>query len=106
MADIRVSNRRTPEGGPTVVETGPVFSVLNALLRFGVPVRHDCGGKALCGTCRFRVVRGASALSPRYARESERLAAIAEAGELPADGEYRLACQAHTAGNIEIELVL
>lgn len=106
MGKIRVANRRTPQGGAVVVSAKPIVSVLNALLGEGVSIRHDCGGKAQCGTCRYRVLDGATALSPRRGPESERLAAVAAAGELPPGGEYRLACQSHAAGEVEIELLL
>jgi ferredoxin len=83
---------------PRAVETSPTVSLLNALVRAGVRIRHDCGGKALCGTCRVRVVSGAGALSPVGERERERLDAVgASAGE-------RLACQAHAFRDVEIEL--
>jgi ferredoxin len=107
---IRVSNRSAADGAAVSVETSPALSILNALLRSGVSVRHDCGGKAQCGTCRFRALRGASALSPIRPRESQRLAALASetaaGAAIRAVGEYRLACQTHTVGDIDIELAL
>ncbi len=91
MARVRVS-------GGKETETTPAFSLLNALVRDGVPVRHDCGGKALCGTCRVRVVSGGAALSPVGDRERIRLAAVGAAAD------ERLACQAHAFRDVEIEL--
>ena len=75
-------------------------SILTSLLQAGRPIRHDCGGKALCGTCRVRVLEGAAALSPISDRERARLSA---AGAAPGE---RLACQAHAARDAEIEAVL
>jgi len=89
---------RSADGEVRQAETSPTLSLLNAMLRAGVPVRHDCGGKALCGTCRF-LPRG-GLLSPPDGRESARLAA---AGAPPG---ARLSCQAHAARDAEIELLL
>lgn len=83
---------------PRSVETTPTLSLLNALTREGVRIRHDCGGKALCGTCRVRVVSGASALSPVGERERGRLRAVAAAAD------ERLACQTHAFRDVEIEI--
>lgn len=91
----RITVRGDP---PAAAETGPALSLLNALLRGGVRIRHDCGGKALCGTCRVRVLAGAASLSPMGERERERLAAVGAA-----EGE-RLACQAHAFRDAELEL--
>jgi ferredoxin len=108
VARLRVLNRPALAGGdpaqPAEVEAGPALSLLNALLREGVRIRHDCGGKALCGTCRLRVRTGAGGLSPAGPREAARLAALAAAGEDVAG--QRLACQAHAMRDIEIEAVL
>jgi adenylate cyclase len=92
VATIRV------EGTGQTVEASPAVSVLNALLRGGVDIRHDCGGKAICGTCRIRVAEGSQGLSPRSARETDRLAA---AGAAP---DERLACQTYCARNAEISI--
>ena len=48
----------------TVIETSAAVSILNALLRNGTDIQHRCGGKAVCGTCRVRIVDGAKFLSP------------------------------------------
>jgi len=85
---------------PDAVPTNLAESILTSLLKAGRPIRHDCGGKALCGTCRVRVQEGGRSLSPPSERELSRLAA---AGAGP---EERLACQAHAARDAEIEAVL
>lgn len=101
MAEIRVANRVVADGSPATVPTTPAISILTALLRSGLRVRHDCGGKALCGTCRFCAKEGAAALSPILPREAARLAAVGAA-----DGEHRLACQARAYRDVVIELSL
>ena len=94
MAHIRVLNRSA------VVRTSAAISILNALQREGVAIKHLCGGKAICGTCRFKVVEGAQYLSPIKERERLRLEAL---GNPPG---VRLACQTYTFGDIAIEIVL
>lgn len=80
------------------IETSPIVSVLNTLMRFGVAIQHKCGGKALCGTCRYRVIEGMDKIRPMQEREKLRL----EAAGHP-EG-YRLACQTYIFGDIVIEL--
>lgn len=81
-----------------VFEASPVVSLLVSAQRAGAPLRHDCGGKALCGTCRVRVLSGA--VSPMLERERARLEAVgAGAGE-------RLACQARAGSDVELTAVL
>ncbi|MFA6505969.1 MAG: 2Fe-2S iron-sulfur cluster-binding protein [Treponemataceae bacterium] len=93
MARIRILSRV-----PQVVETTPVVSILNSLTREGVKLRHDCGGKTLCGTCRVRIVSGASSLSPIGERERVRLTAVG------ASEDERLACQTYAFRDVEIEI--
>lgn len=99
MARVTVSNRPGADGRPVQVGAGPERSILNALLSEGVAIRHDCGGKAQCGTCAFRALSGGSGLSPLGEREAARLAA----GDRPPGS--RLACQVHAARDLEIELL-
>jgi ferredoxin len=80
------------------IVSSPAVSILNSLLAAGAPIRHDCGGKALCGTCAIRIVEGADALSPIRPLEAERLAAAAH----PAG--FRLACQARAVRDLCIEI--
>jgi len=79
-------------------EASPVVSLLVAAQRAGAPLRHDCGGKALCGTCRVRVRSGA--VSPMLERERARLEAV---GAGPGE---RLACQARAGSDVELTAVL
>jgi ferredoxin len=75
-----------------------LVSVLVGAQRAGVSLRHDCGGKAQCGTCRVFVESGKG--SPVLEREKERLQAVgAAAGQ-------RLACQMHPAGDLTLRAIL
>ena len=77
----------------------PVISLLNLLLRQGVPIRTRCGGRAQCGRCLVRVLEGAENLNPRSEAEKLRLAAL-EAGK-----DMRLACQSYARGDVAIEIM-
>jgi ferredoxin len=83
MAQIRFSD------SDDTVEASAVQSILNAFIREGIGIRHDCGGRALCGTCRIRISSGAENLSPKGEREIARLAAV------DAAPNERLACQTY-----------
>ncbi|MGA2546230.1 MAG: 2Fe-2S iron-sulfur cluster-binding protein [Rectinemataceae bacterium] len=98
MARIKVIHRAGVDGPVSELESSPAVSILNSLLIAGVRIRHDCGGKALCGTCAIRVLSGWTSLSPMGPREAERLAA----GGRPAD--FRLACQSRAAREVSIEI--
>ena len=98
MAKIRIANRKDGDGLLAELDASPAVSILNSLLIAGVGIRHDCGGKALCGTCAVRVLSGASGLSPVGPLEAGRLAA----GGWP-DG-FRLACQTRAAREATIEI--
>jgi ferredoxin len=100
MARIKIANRAGGDGFPVDLDSNPAVSILNSLLGAGVRIRHDCGGKALCGTCAVRVLSGETGLSPVAPLEAERLAA----GRRPAG--IRLGCQAHAIRDIDIEVVL
>jgi ferredoxin len=100
MARIRIANRLGAEGRPLELESSPAVSLLNAFLAAGIGIRHDCGGKALCGTCVLRPLSGGAGLSPTGRREAERLAA----GGQPVG--CRLACQTHAMRDAEVEIVL
>jgi adenylate cyclase len=90
---IHVKGRSEP------VASSPVISILVQLQRHGVPIDTVCGGRAQCGRCLIRVTRGAETLNPPNERETLRLEALG-AGE-----GMRLACQSHTRGDIDIEVV-
>jgi ferredoxin len=104
MARVKVANRPGADGSPAEIDSSPAVSILNSLLMSGVGIRHDCGGKALCGTCAVRVLAGGEGLSPIGPREADRLAAGGrlDAGE-PAG--FRLACQARASRDVTIEVI-
>ncbi|MEI6385358.1 MAG: 2Fe-2S iron-sulfur cluster-binding protein [Spirochaetota bacterium] len=74
----------------------PASSLLVSLMKAGAPIRHDCGGKALCGTCRIEVA-GRDGLSPIRQQERERLSALG----LALAGDIRLACQTYSTRDNE-----
>jgi adenylate cyclase len=82
------------------VEASPAVSILNNLLRAGVKISHLCGGRAICGTCRIRILSGAEHLTPMGAAERRRL----EADGTVAD-DIRLACQTYTRGEVVIRVL-
>ena len=84
------------KGTGRTAHTNAALSILNALMRQAVPIMHQCGGKAVCGTCRIRIISGAEYLSPKNEREITRLAAM------NAGPDIRLACQTYARGDIEI----
>ncbi len=96
MATARVHLGRTVRELPLSAAT----SVLNALVKEGVPIRHVCGGKAQCGTCRVTVLgeREGPGLSPLGDEERLRLAAAG------AGGAERLACRLYAARDIELRV--
>ena len=80
------------------VTVNPAFSLLNNYLMQNIPIQTLCGGKAACGRCRFRVLEGASGLSP------VRPAEIARLGEGLIAAGWRLSCQSHALRDLTIEL--
>ncbi len=67
--------------------------LLQALLRDGVAVAHECGGKLACSTCRVLVRAGMEQLSPMSDDELDML----ERAQADAPGA-RLACQSVSSG--------
>ena len=92
MPEIRIANR-----GISLI-VNPAFSLLNNYLMQNIPIQTLCGGKAACGRCRFRVIDGASGLSP------VRPAEIARLGEALIRAGWRLSCQTHALRDVTIEL--
>jgi adenylate cyclase len=74
-------------------------SLLNILLRNGFPIDTVCGGRAACGRCLLRIRSGEAFLSPIREREAARLSSLG------AGPGMRLACQCHTRGDVEIEVI-
>ena len=94
MATIIIENYRKK------IDASPVISILNNILRKGLPIAHKCGGRAQCGTCRYRILEGEENVSPIRERERRKLDALGN------PGNTRLACQSYTCGDIRIELVV
>ena len=94
MATARIHSKESTKEIPL----SPVVSVLNTLIKEGVAVRHDCGGKALCGTCRVRVHGGAegAGLNPIDGAERKRLDAVG------AEPDERLACRLYSRRDVEL----
>ena len=90
---IRVKGR----GG--AISSSSAISLLNLLQRNGIPVETICGGRAQCGRCLLRILKGAETMNKKNQIEIARLAAL-NAGE-----DMRLACQSFTRGDIEIEIM-
>ena len=93
MATIRIHGRT--ESFAADIST----SLLNILLRNRFPIDTVCGGRAICGRCLLRIRSGEAFLSPVREAEATRLAA------LKAGPGMRLACQCHTRGDVEIEVI-
>jgi ferredoxin len=100
MARISVHQ---PDGTITTIPISPAISLVNTLLKAGIPIRHRCGGKADCGTCRLRVIstnRGKQSTNTIGLKEDQRLRAI---GAHPEQGE-RLACQTYIYADCDVYL--
>lgn len=69
-----------------VLRPRPGETLLDAAHRSGVPLASSCGGRAVCGDCLVRIVRGADAVPPPDADETAWRARKAYAGT------GRLAC--------------
>ena len=90
--------RLTIENTGRVLALSPAISILNTLMREGIPIKHVCGGKAQCGTCRVTILSGAEHLSRIQPREARRLAASGNPEGV------RLACQTYAFGDITIRI--
>lgn len=84
-----------PSGLSAAVEPGE--TLLAAALRHDVDIRHDCGGRGICGTCRVEVLDGAGTLSAVTDPERKHLS------ELLGEG-WRLACQSTPSGAVRLRV--
>ena len=92
MPKVHIKNREQ------TVEVDPAYNLLNNYLMQSIPIQTVCGGKAICGRCRYQLLQGAQGLNPI------RPAEVARLGEpLIAQG-WRLSCQSHTLRDIVIHL--
>lgn len=76
-------------------------SILQAALRSGVPIEHNCGGVCACSTCHVIVEEGFERLSTMDEDEEDQLD---EAEGLTL--KSRLACQAIVKGDLVIRIPL
>jgi ferredoxin len=110
FARAGVAVRREPEPEPApapatvvyepsgaVAAVGPAETLLAAGLGAGVDIRHDCGGKGICGTCRVEVLEGGAAMSEVTAPERKHLAELVGAG-------WRLSCQTRPGGDARLRV--
>lgn len=100
MALVKLFPPPEPSGTNAEVisfEASPAISLLVASQKAGYELRHDCGGKAICGTCRVLLLAGK--MSPISDREKHRLS------ELGANSRERLACQARAGSDLEIQAI-
>ena len=81
------------------VETNLVTSLLVALQLNHVQIENVCGGRAKCGKCVIKVLKGEKYLSPKKEAEIRKLRSIKDSENM------RLACQTYTRGDIEIDIV-
>jgi adenylate cyclase len=82
------------------IEASEHETILQALLRHGIPHAHVCGGNARCSTCRLLVLEGLRYCSPRTPKEQR----IAERLHFPPT--IRLACQTYLAGPVRIRRLI
>ncbi|UCF95809.1 MAG: (2Fe-2S)-binding protein [Spirochaetaceae bacterium] len=87
------------QGRDGSISSSPAVSLLNLLQRNSVPIQTICGGRAQCGRCLIRVLKGADKMNKKNQREIIRLQA------LNAEEDMRLACQSYARGDIEIEII-
>lgn len=73
-------------------------TILEVAMQNEIFLRHVCGGKAMCATCRCKVVAGAENLSPMARHEEKRLK------ELYAPKGVRLSCQSEVRGDVTVEI--
>ena len=76
-------------------------TLLERLLKDGVDIAHDCGGKLACSSCRVVVREGLEALAPASEDELDMLDRAGAAGQ-----GARLACQASGEGELSIQLLI
>jgi 2Fe-2S ferredoxin len=76
-------------------------TLLAAILAADESIRHNCDGKATCGTCHIFVQQGRKGVSKIGSLENEKLDSIVGVGS-----KSRLACQATVLGTEDVEVEL
>lgn len=85
-----------PLGKRVTVDEG--YTIFNAALLAGIPIKTLCGGMGLCGKCRVKILNGHKNLSPLTEAEKRFLS------EELINNNFRLACQTKVFGPVEIYL--
>ena len=78
------------------IDATPALSLLNNFLVQGAPVHTVCGGKALCGCCRIKIIAGQESMSKPNKFEQEKL------GVALLNEGWRLSCQSFALRGIKI----
>lgn len=91
MTDDSLRLTFLPSGLTVPAEKGE--TILDAALRHGIGIPHECGGNCSCTTCHVHILDGMDRLSPMEEPEAYR---VQFAEELACDS--RLACQALLLG--------
>ena len=91
------------EGQTVKIPLSPAISILNTLLQNGVRISHLCGGKAVCGTCRIKILKGEEYLSAM--QEAERVRLSSSTGSRTPPAHTRLACQTYARGDVTIKIL-
>lgn len=97
---FRVTFEREEGGDRAVDVSNQGLSLLDMAQRDGIPLFHECGGRARCSTCRVRIVSGAANVQPRTAVEA-RLASRLGWGD-----EIRLGCQTRVSGDVAVQRLI
>lgn len=79
------------------VAVAPEQTLLAAAIAAKIPLRHDCGGRGACGTCRVEVLRGGQNLTSITDPEKYHLEDLLRQG-------WRLACQVRPTGPLAVRV--
>ena len=80
------------------IEVEKGTSILEAALKYDIPLFHTCGGNCSCSTCRVLVLKGAENISKMETGEAE----ILDSFDLKAP--HRLGCQSLLTGEGTVEV--
>lgn len=92
MAQIFIENHNQ------VITCNPGLNLLNNFLINDIPIHTVCGGKAMCGCCRIKIISGMEGINKVNQAETSRLGE-----ELIKDG-WRLACQSFCLRDITVHV--
>jgi ferredoxin len=93
---------RMPDGGVLSPKAPAGMRVMDALVAFGLPLRHDCRGRDRCATCRARIATRWAARVQLAGREARGGPTTHGAGD-----EIRLLCDVVMTADLDgLELEL